>query len=411
VFTRTALGYILAVTALVPAACQLDDPLAVRSELAPAPEPPDTLGVLGHGRVPERYTAEVAARGGWAYTTTWGNRADVRGNAIKIWNVSGEAPLLGDSLIVENAITLGDVQISDDGKLLVVATERQNGSIVIYDLTNPAKPVRLARHTSTDTGETGVHTVKLGRVAGRLYAFLSVNPSPPRLVVVDITDPSRPQEVLVQTMGSPVIHDVFVRDGILFTALWNEGLTIWDIGGGGSAGASPSSPVQLGNVRTVGGQAHSAWWFHDPAGAKRYVFVGQEGPAVAGVQSSGDLHVVDVSDPKSPREVAFYTVPSAGAHNMVMDEANQVLYVSYYNGGVRALDVSGSLDDCDLEERSVDGRCNLGLMGREVAVALQDRGRVSIWGVARVGTRVYASDMLSGLFVIDATPLSGGTRP
>ena len=38
--------------------------------------------------------------------------------------------------------TLGDIQVSDDGKLLVVATERANGSIVIYDLTNPLKPVR-----------------------------------------------------------------------------------------------------------------------------------------------------------------------------------------------------------------------------------------------------------------------------
>ena len=400
----------IAIAALFCSACQLDDPLGARSELAPTPEPPDTLRVIGHGRVEERYTAEVAVRGDWAYTTTWGNRSDVRGNAVKVWNVAGEQPVLVDSLIVESAITLGDVQISDDGELLVVATERQNGSIVIYDLANPAKPARLSRHASEDTSETGVHTVKLGRVAGRLYAFLSVNPSPPRLVVVDITDPRSPREVLVQTMGSPVIHDVFVRDGLLFTALWNEGLTVWDIGGGGSAGAAPASPVQLGNVRTVGGQAHSAWWFHAPGGAKRYVFVGQEGPAVTGLQSSGDVHVVDVSDVRSPREVAFYTVANAGAHNLVMDEANQILYVSYYNGGVRALDVSGNLEDCDLAERSLDGRCNLALMGRELAVALQDQGRVSVWGVARVGTRVFASDMLSGLFVIDASPFSGDLK-
>jgi hypothetical protein len=212
-------------------------------------------------------------------------------------------------------------------------------------------------------------------------------------------------------MGSPVIHDVFVRDGILFTALWNEGLTIWDIGGGGSTGASPQAPIELGNVRTVGGNAHSAWWFHAPSGEKRYVFVAQEGPSVTGVQSSGDVHVVDASDPRDPREVAFYTVPNAGAHNMVVDEASQILYVSYYNGGVRALDVRGDLGSCATEARAPDGRCNLALMGREVAVALQDQGRVSVWGVARVGSRVFASDMLSGLFVIDASPLSRGGPP
>jgi hypothetical protein len=269
--------------------------------------------------------------------------------------------------------------------------------------------VRLSRHSSDATRATGVHTVKLGRVDGRLYAFLSVNPSPPRLVVVDITDPTRANEVLVQTMGTPVIHDVFVRVGILFTALWDEGLVIWDVGGGGSAGASPASPVRLGGVETVGGNAHSAWWFHAPNGEKRYVFVGEEGPAVTGAKSSGDVHVVDVSDLRNPREVAFYTVPNAGAHNFVMDEAAQVLYVSYYNGGVRALDVSGNLEICGPRERAADGRCSLALMGRELAVALQDRGRVSVWGVASVGDRIFASDMLSGLFVIDASTLTIGS--
>jgi hypothetical protein len=243
-------------------------------------------------------------------------------------------------------------------------------------------------------------------VNGRHYAFLSVNPVPPRLVVVDITDPANPVEVLVLEMGTPVIHDVFVRDGLLFTALWDEGLAIWDIGGGGTAGAAPAAPVRLGTVATVGGNAHSAWWFHAPDGAKRYVFVGEEGPAVTGVGSTGDVHVVDVSDMTAPREVAFFNVPGAGAHNFVMDEPAGILYVSYYNGGVRALDVKGDLGACEPQERAPDGRCDLRLMGREAAVTLQDRGRVSIWGVAKVGGRLYASDMLSGLFTIDAGPLS-----
>ena len=394
------LGFTLAASG-----CQLDAPIALDFSELDAPVQPDTLPVVGRGLVPERYTAEVAARGNWAYTTTWGNRADVRGNAIKVWSVATDQPVLVDSVIVENANTLGDVQISDDGKLLVVATERQNGSIVIFDLTDPSRPLRLSRFNSAST-EGGVHTVKLGRVNGRHYAFLASNPSPPRLVVLDITDPARPTEVLVQQMGMPVIHDVFVRDGILFTMLWDAGITIWDIGGGGTAGASPTNLVPLATLATVGGNAHSAWWFHAPDGEKRYLFVAEEGPAVMGVQSSGDVHVIDVSDPRSPREVAYHTVTNAGAHNFVMDEASQILYVSYYNGGVRALDVSGDLEACTTEQRAPDGRCSLRRMGREVAVALQDQDRVSIWGVARVGSRIFASDMLSGLFVLDARSLA-----
>jgi hypothetical protein len=399
---RVPLAALAALLAVV--GCQVD-PLGMRIAAVDAP-PADTLRVLGHGAVEERYTAEVAVRGDWAYTTTWGNRDGVRGDAIKVWNVAGPAPVLVDSLIVEDAITLGDVQISDDGALLVVATERRGGSILIYDLADPARPVRLARHSSEATTETGVHTAKLGRVNGRHYAFLSVNPDPPRLVVVDITDPVNPVEVLVLEMGTPVIHDVFVRDGLLFAALWDEGLAIWDIGGGGTPGAAPAAPVRLGTVATEGGNAHSAWWFHAPDGGKRYVFVGEEGPAVTGVESTGDVHVVDVSDMAAPREVAFFGVPGAGAHNFVMDEPAGILYVSYYNGGVRALDVKGDLGACEPRARALDGRCDLGLMGREAGVALQDRGRVSIWGVAKVAERLYASDMLSGLFTIDAGPLS-----
>jgi hypothetical protein len=91
-----------------------------------------------------------------------------------------------------------------------------------------------------------------------------------------------------------------------------------------------------------------------------------------------------------------------------MDEEAGVLYAAYYNAGVRALDVRGDLSDCAADARDPDGRCHLGRMGREAAIALQDRGAVSIWGVAKVGTRVYASDMLSGLFAVDVSPVLRG---
>src|SRR6185503_3117633 len=118
----------------------------------------------------------------------------------------------------------------------------------------------------------GVHTAEVARVNGTLYAFLSVDPPNARLVIVDLTDPANPREVLTRMMGSPFIHDVYVRDGLLFTALWDDGTTIWDIGGGGKGG-SPSNPVQIGNIRTAawsasagGIFAHNVRWFQDAAG-------------------------------------------------------------------------------------------------------------------------------------------------
>jgi len=284
------------------------------------------LQVDGRGNVADRFTAEVWVVGNVAYTTTWGARTlnDVRslGNAIKIWNVDGTTPLLVDSLIVPDAVTLGDIQATDDGKLLVVAAEFDPGSIVIYDLTNPLKPQLVSRFTNENT-TPGVHTAEVQRVNGKNYAFLCIDPSGPRLarlVIVDLSNPAEPVEVFSKEMGAPFVHDVFVRDGILMTALWNDGISIFDIGGGGKGG-SVDNPVLLGNTQTVDGKVHNIWWFHDPSNAtKRYAFIGEEGPGSIGASSVGDIHVVDVSDFANPHEVAFYHVPGAGPHNFSVDE-------------------------------------------------------------------------------------------
>lgn len=370
---------------------------------APLRATPATLPPLGLGAVTERFTSELWVRGEWAYTGTWGRRDGNPGNALKVWNVAGSTPVLVDSVIISGASTIGDVQVSDDGRLLVVATEGARGSIVVFDLADPGKPREISRLASASTAP-GVHTAEIARVGGRLLAFLSVDPSPPRLVVVDLSDPANPREILSQEMGSPIIHDVFVRDGILFTALWNGGTTVWDIGGGGCG--TPEKPVQIANVATVGGKVHNLWWFHDPVtGVRRYLFVGEEGPGALGSSSSGDIHVVDLAAAGGPREVAYFTVAGAGTHNFSVDEPNGILYAAYYNGGVRALDIRGDLASCDATARSADGRCDLARMGREVGRGLQEGQPVHVWGVQRIGTHVYASDMLNGLWKLDASSL------
>jgi hypothetical protein len=144
------------------------------------------------------------------------------------------------------------------------------------------------------------------------------------------------------------------------------------------------------------------WWFHDAAtSSRRYVFVGEEGPANLFSSSSGDIHVVDISDIDNPREVAFYRVEGAGTHNFWMDEARGVLYAAYYNGGVRALDVRGDLGACTPGQRAPDRRCNLGLMGRELATGLTDGQAAYVWSAQHADGFVYASDMLNGLWKLE----------
>lgn len=366
---------------------------------------PVTMNVAGRGDFkPTRYTGEIFVRGTTGYTTTWGNGGT--SSAFYIWDVSPDVPKLIDSVTVTNATTLGDVAVSDDGSLLVVATERTPGAIMIYSLADPRKPILVSRYSTPNTNQ-GVHTAEIGRVNGKLYGFLSIDPGGgllARLVIVDLGNPAAPQEVFTQVIGTPYVHDTFVRDGFLFLALWNDGVAIWDIGGG-AKGGTPASPVELGRVRTVNGEVHNVWWFKDPvSGINRYAFIGEEGPGSIGVSSVGDVHVVDISTVTAPREVAFYTTAGAGTHNFSVDEANGILYAAYYNGGVRALDVRGDLGTCTDAQRSIPANgttalCDLRKMGRELGIGLLDRGiPVYVWGVQSIGGAVYASDMINGIW-------------
>jgi hypothetical protein len=412
--SRSSLSLVFALAALG-AACGSDgssSPTGPDTQLNPCPAastPGNAMTVLGCGNFkPKRITGEIYVHGSTAYTTTWNNASPT--SAFYVWDVAGNVPTLVDSVLVANASTLGDVVVTPDGKYLVLATEYAGGSIAIYSLTDPRKPQLVSRFANAETNP-GVHTAEVGAVNGKLYAFLSVDPGSgvqAKLVIVDITNPAAPQQVYSRFIGTPYVHDTFLRDGILFLGLWNGGMAIWDLGGAGKGG-SPANPVDVGLVQTANGHVHNIWWLKDPVtGSARYAFVGEESPGSVGTASSGDIHVVDVSNMASPKEVAFYTVQGAGTHNFSVDEQNGILYAAYYNGGVRAIDVRGDLGTCTAAQRSSPVNqavqlCDLGLMGRELAVGLKDRSNpVYVWGVQYLNGYVYASDMLNGIWKLKA---------
>jgi hypothetical protein len=357
-----------------------------------------TLSIAGGGNnVPERYSSDLWVHGNHAYTGTWGFRTQ-QGNVLKVWSLDPSgAPTLAGSVTVPGIGTVSDVQVSDDGQVLVLSGEfGTEGGIYAYSLSDPAHPSFL---DSAQVGETGVHTVTMATINGRNYAFAARNPGfsgnptddQPALVIYDITDPRN----IAHAATVPVpefygIHDTFVRDGLAFTFVWDRGFIIYDVGNG-IRGGSPSSPVEVSRLVTSSNDAgspavHNGWWFHNPVTSeRRYLFIGQEGPGVIGSRSSGDIHVVDVSDLANPREVAFFHLSGAGTHNFWMDEARQVLYAAYYNGGVVALDVSGTLSG-DLSNRLLS------------QVRPGGSGKTFTWGVQLGNGSLYAVDMLTGLW-------------
>jgi hypothetical protein len=183
------------------------------------------------------------------------------------------------------------------------------------------------------------------------------------------------------------IHDMFVRDGIVFVSAWNTGVIIYDIGGEGSG--TPANPVELSRFVPTGGNVsgriHNAWWFHNPnTGERRYLFLGQEGPGIVGAEASGDIFVLDVTDLSAPVQVARYTLAGAGAHNFWMDEEAEILYAAYYNGGVVAIDVSGTLPE--------------DLSTREISRVRPAGEGTYVWGVHLHRGSIYATDMVHGFY-------------
>lgn len=287
-------------------------------------------------------------------------------------------------------ITAGDAQTDTIGKTLPVAyavkvtdagNAVQTGVTVSWSVTTGGGSVTAS--SVTDVNGIATATRVLGTAPGTATARAQAGNGS-----VTFTATALPTvgPVLITSLPIPQnygIHDQFIRDGLAFVCAWNSGVLVYDVGNG-IKGGSPGNPVLVDSVTTSGGEAHNAWWFHNPTTSEnRYLFVGQEGPGMVGSSSSGDIHVVDVSDLNNIQEVAFFHLAGAGTHNFWMDEANQILYAAYYNGGVVAVDVSGTLSG-DISSRMID-TLSFGA------------GKTYTWGVQLYNGSLYAIDMLSGL--------------
>jgi hypothetical protein len=343
--------------------------------------------------VPERYGSDLWVANGYAYTGTWGPRL-AQGNAVKVWQLGPSgAPTLVDSIITANIGTVSDLEVSADGLWLVFTAEHgPSAGLYVYSLASPAHPAFVGKSLVPDN-QGGLHTGSLSVIGGKLYAFTAKDPgaaNKPSWYIYDLSNPATP--TLVDSVPIPAnygIHDTYVRNGIAFVCAWNTGVLIYDVGDGRNGG-TPTSPQLISSLSTAGGSTHNAWWFNNPnTGQAKYLFIGQEGPGTIGSSSSGDIHVVDVSNLSAPVEVASYhmNVPgsTAGPHNFWMDESKQILYAAYYNGGVVALDVSGTLSGS--------------LAGRELArIQPGGPGNTYVWGVQLYGGSLYAIDMVSGFW-------------
>ncbi len=357
--------------------------------------------LVGHGAVRDRHTSDLWVWEGvdgrdYAITGTW----SAAGHAY-IWDVTSPRGMSIVDVVRVDARTVNDVKVSANGKIAAISREgasnRKNG-FVLLDVSAPATGVRiLSSYDDQLTG--GVHNLFIyenhvfALSAGRRYDIINIE---------DPTDPYLVGRFELDTPGHG-IHDVWVVDGIAYSSNWSDGVVAVDVGGGGRGG-SLENPVFLGSHSYPSGWNHASFPYRSESTGKFYVFMGDEafpeGMLGKGgglpTRAAGWIHVIEFDDWTNSREVARYQVPEAGSHNFWVED--DILYIGYYNGGLRVVDVSGEM------------RGDLYRQGREIAFwhPHDPEGFVPnapfVWGAQPFKGHIYLADWNSGLWAVKLKP-------
>jgi len=358
------------------------------------------IDLIGQGSVNNKHTSDLWVWEGvdgkdYAVTGTWGSD----GTAY-FWDVTDPADIqLVDSVKVD-ARTVNDVKVSEDGKIAVISREgasnRKNG-LVIIDVSNPRDAKVISEFSENLTG--GVHNVFIYK--NHVYALSAGQ----KYYSINIEDPANPKIVGEFELDTPghAIHDVWIHDGIAYSSNWSDGVQLVDVGNG-IAGGTPANPVQFASYAYPSGSNHAAFPYKDEKTGKFYVILGDEefpyGLDPDGRKpgrAAGFLHVIDFTDLKNPKEVAWFQVPFAGSHNFWIED--DILYAAFYNGGVRIVDLSGELLG------------DLNRQGREIAwiVPEDPDGYVAnapfTWGAQPHKGHIFYSDWNSGLWSAKLQPM------
>jgi hypothetical protein len=218
-----------------------------------------------------------------------------------------------------------DVKLFDaGGKHYALMASNRHG-IIIFDITDPAHPVRVGHLRD---GEN-VHTHFF--VGTTLYlADLEIG----GLVIADLSNPEAPVElgqyILEGAAGDVFVHDLYVEPGRAYLDYWGAGLVIVDV-------TDPAAPHKLGQFTYDRMTNHSNWvgTLQASDGAHKICLTGDE-------DFTAHARELDVTDPANIHLVGEYGQerPQVSIHNILVD--GDKAYVAWYMDGLRILQLSVS---------------------------------------------------------------------
>jgi hypothetical protein len=268
------------------------------------------LELVSERRVGIGYPVDVYVTQNHAYVVSVNNPRRGLVGGLSVFDVSNKAA----PVLVKTIQMSGDTYwngVWAKGNALYVAS--QNKLVVVFDITNPADP-QFVR-----TLGTGGHTVFVD--GNRLYAS-----APTGVHIYDVSTPTNPVELArYAPVPGQYPHDMFAVGNRLYANFSSSGYFIADTS-------------NLNDIRTLGDYTYSSFEQYSHAnavgtfGGRTISFMGGEGPGE-------HLRVLDITDPAAIVKIGeFQLRPAVSIHNMLL--VGKKLYLSWYQEGVRVLDVS-----------------------------------------------------------------------
>lgn len=217
------------------------------------------------------------------------------------------------------------------GQYAYMAVRESSYNFLIYDLIQPTRPVRA--------GMLGLGPWPTYLCVSGNYAYVSDGNQ--YVVVVDVSDPAKPQKVVQWKMGYPVLGNSkgpvkvpLVNGNHLYTTHPDLGVAIWDI-------------TELQNPKLVGVYKYGVG-FHGmtrPALRENYLYVpnGAEG-----------LLILDVSNVTNPMKVGTAPIPTL---SVAISASGKYAYIAMGDSGLAVLDISNPRNLMKIGEVALGTSC------------------------------------------------------
>jgi hypothetical protein len=307
---------------------------------------PFHITLLGEAEVPgaeqPRHCGDLWAEGNYAYIGS-----DRHNGGIAIFDISNPA---SPQFVTEyEGEEMEDVEVyngigyfgSDDNE----ATAATGTGVDIVNLSNPEAPTLITRVNAADGGHHKVHTLAVSN--GFLYTTDNATPT---IKVFNVSNPASPTFVTTVNLsfagpGTFASHEVMVQNNRMYVASKNNsdavnGWThIYDV-----TNVRTTGPVLMKSFNTGGG-THTSM----PSDDGSLLVISQE-------RSNGEVRLYDISmidQPNDPDPVPLYRPPITRSSTDIFGPAGldahsphhshmhgDVLFLSWYEAGMQVLNVS-----------------------------------------------------------------------